>query len=113
METATRRYIGGVERIATENHALALHARIGVWHSRDQGLRVGVLWRVENGLRRPLLHNNAKIHYRHLISDMFHDRKIMRDEDIGEAEFRLEIDKQVQNLGLDGDIQSRNRLIQN
>ena len=59
MEAATRRHIGGVRRIATENNALAFHARVGMWHSGDQGLGVGVLWRVENGLRRPLLHDDA------------------------------------------------------
>jgi hypothetical protein len=44
---------------------------------------------------------------------MFHHRKVMRNEQEGQAEFFLQILKQVHHLRLDRDIKRRDRFIAN
>ena len=52
-----------------------------------------------------LLHYLTKVHDGDLIGEVVHYRKIMRDEDIRQPQLLLEVLKQVQDLGLDRDIQ--------
>ena len=42
---------------------------------------------------------------------MLDNRQVMRNEDIGQLVFFLQIHHQIQNLGLNGNIQSGNRFI--
>ena len=51
-------------------------------------------------------------HYCHAITHVVHDVKVMCDKQIGQLESRLQILEQVDDLGLDGDVQGRNRLVQ-
>ena len=44
---------------------------------------------------------------------MLDDAEVVGDEQVGELEFLLEASQQVQDLGLDGDIQGRDGLIGN
>ena len=42
---------------------------------------------------------------------MLHHSQIMGDEDIGEAEPGLEVDQEIEDLGLDRDVEGRDRLV--
>ena len=53
----------------------------------------------------------AQIHYRHLIGEMPNHRQIVTDEPICQAESILQFFKQVDHLGLDGNIQRGDWLI--
>jgi hypothetical protein len=46
-----------------------------------------------------------------LVSDVTDHPQIVRDEKIGEIPFVLEFFEEIDNLGLDGDVKSGNRLI--
>ena len=59
-----------------------------------------------------LLDDPPEIHHRDAVGDMPHHRQIMRDEEVGEAEFALEILQQVDDLRLDRDIERRHRLVE-
>ena len=51
-------------------------------------------------------------HHRNTFGHVFHHRKIVRDEQIGEPDFRLQILQQIENLRLDRDVERRNRLVE-
>ena len=56
-------------------------------------------------------HNFSKVHNGNLMAYMAYNRKIVCNKDIGNAEFFLKPLKQINYLRLNGDIQSRDRLI--
>ena len=58
-----------------------------------------------------MLNNTSEIHDHHPIGHVANDRQIMADEEIGEAEFILQIKKQIEDLRADGNIQGGDRLI--
>src|SRR5690606_2781824 len=55
----------------------------------------------------------TEIHHHHIVSDVTHDRKIVADENVSQAELFLQISKNVEHLRLHGKIKRRNRLIEN
>jgi hypothetical protein len=40
-----------------------------------------------------------------------HDTEIVRDEEIGQVEIFLQLTQKIEDLGLDGDVESRDRLV--
>ena len=56
-------------------------------------------------------HQLAEVHHCDTLADVPHHRDVMRDEEVGEAQRRLEIAQQIQHLGLDGDVERRDRLV--
>ena len=73
--------------------------------------RIGVLRIGEDLLDRALLHDMAPGHDADPLGHLAHDIEIMGDEQQRHAKPRLEVLQQPQNLGLDGDIQRRGRLV--
>ena len=57
------------------------------------------------------LHNLPEIHDSDPVADMFDDPKIMRDKEIGESELIPQIHQEIEDLGLNGNIQGRDRFI--
>jgi hypothetical protein len=47
-----------------------------------------------------------------VVGEVFHKRKIVGDDEVGEAEFQLDVGQQVQHLGADGDVERGDRLVQ-
>ena len=60
---------------------------------------------------RGFLYDSAEVHHGDLIGEMFDDGKIVRDEQIRDVAFLLQIVEQIQNLGLNRNIQRGNRFI--
>ncbi len=58
------------------------------------------------------LDNFAQIHHRHVIGNIFHDRQIVRDEQIGQRQSLLQLDQQIDDLRLNRNIERRNRLVE-
>ena len=58
-----------------------------------------------------LLDDSAEIHHRDLIGKMLDDREIVRDEQIGDFRFDLEILQKIQDLRLDRDVQRADGLV--
>ena len=54
----------------------------------------------------------SKIHDRDPVRDVTNRRKVVRDEKVGETKPFLQIREQVQNAGLNADVERRDRLIQ-
>ena len=57
------------------------------------------------------LDDAPEIHHGDAVADMGDDREIMRDEQIGEAVLALQVDQQIDHLGLDRDVERRDRLV--
>jgi len=58
-----------------------------------------------------LLHRPAGVHHHHLVAQLRHHTKVVSDEDDGHARLGLQLFHQLQDLGLDGHIQRRGRLV--
>ncbi len=68
---------------------------------------------VEDLLHRAGFHDLPGIHDRQPVSDSRHDSQIMGNQDHGHVELALQILQQMENLGLDGDVQGGSRFIGN
>jgi hypothetical protein len=53
----------------------------------------------------------AEIHHGDAVGDVLHDRQVVRDEDVGEAEAGLQVAQQVDDLRLDRHVERRDRLV--
>src|SRR3990172_13417624 len=60
---------------------------------------------------RGKFHDLAEIHPRHSVTDMPYYIQVMSDKEIGDMILFLQLFQKVADLGLDGHIQCRNRLI--
>ena len=61
--------------------------------------------------RRASFHHLALVQYHHLIAHMVDHRQIVPDDDVGHAKFLLQLQQQIQHLGLHRDIQRADRLV--
>jgi hypothetical protein len=61
--------------------------------------------------RRPSFNDATDIHDRNAVTHVLHDTEVMGDEEVREAQFRLQIEQQIDYLGLDGDVESGDRLV--
>ena len=57
------------------------------------------------------LDDAAEIHHRDALAEMPHDRQIVRDEQVGQAEALAQILEQIDDLRLDRDVERRDRLV--
>ena len=65
----------------------------------------------KNLFRLRVFYHAAQIHHADRIGDMFHNRKIMGDKQVGQSKLLLELPEQVDDLRLDRHIQRGNRLV--
>ena len=59
-----------------------------------------------------MLDRPAEIHHDHLVGEVPDHREIVRDEQIGEVELLLQLDQEIEDLGLDRDVERRDRLVE-
>ena len=67
----------------------------------------------EQGVRIGELDDLADIHHRHPVADLAHDAEVVGDEEIAEAELRLQAHQQVDHLGLHRHVEGGHRLVGN
>ena len=53
----------------------------------------------------------TEAHHHHVMADVSHDGKVVRDEDKGEAHAFLQVHQEVDDLGLDRDVQRRDGFV--
>ena len=112
-EAAPYGWVDWARRIALEADALAtpLGRRVGRRHRRQQGPGIGMARVREQGHAVRLFDNLAQVHDRDLAAEVLHHSQVMGDEQVGQVEIALQVAQQVDDLCLNGDIESRHRLI--
>ena len=65
----------------------------------------------EELVRRSDLDDPPEVHDRDAVGDVADDREVVRDEDVGEVELLLQLDEQVEDLGLDRDVERGDGLV--
>ena len=80
---------------------------------RKQRLRIRMPRCLEQLPRRGTFHNLTKIHYRHMIAGMCDHGQVVADKQVSQAHFILQRLKQIQNIGLNRYVQSRDTFICN
>ena len=63
----------------------------------------------EDVVDSPLLDELAQVHHHHAIAQIAHDTQVVADEQEGHTESLLQIAQEVEDLRLDGDVQTETR----
>jgi hypothetical protein len=92
-------------RTVASRPAAAVPVRVDARYRRQQRLGVGVLRCREDLGARPLLDDHALVHDGNPVGERAHHRKVMRDEDVGQAQVALQAAEQVEDLRLHGHVQ--------
>jgi hypothetical protein len=108
----------GVDRawhVAHENESLAISFEIWVRERRggDQRLRVGMCGVFEDLLTSTSFDDPTEVHDRYLIGKVIDDRQIVGVEEVGNAELFLQLRQKIDDIGLYGSIERRDRLVEN
>src|SRR3989442_10699555 len=90
---------------------LAHPARIGNRNGGEQGLRIRILRIRVDLFSGSLLDDLPAVHHGDAIAHRPDHGQVVRDEEIGEAEFALKVLEQVEDLGLNRDVESGNGLV--
>ena len=80
-------------------------------HVCEQRLRVGMVRPAEHLLDRRLLNDPAEIHDDHPVREVLDYAEIMADEEVGQAELVTQVQKKIDDLSLDRNIERRDRLV--
>ena len=111
VEGAAGRRIERRGQLALERDARPAPRRIHHRRAGQKRLGVGMARPGEDRLDRPLLHRPAQVHDHDLVGDVAHHAQVVGDEEIGEVELLLQVHEQVEHLGLDRDVERRDRLV--
>ena len=113
VEAAAGRRLDRARHVARKDDARAPDRRVGVGHrhGRQQRFGVGMLRIGKQRAARRELDDAAEIHHRDAMADVLDDREVVRDEEIGQAELRLQIHEQVDDLRLHRHVERRDRLV--
>jgi len=84
---------------------------IRVRNRRQQGFCIWVIGRSKYTPRRSSLHYLSQIHHSYLVRKMFHNGKVVRDEEVGSPLCGLQAEQEVNQSPLHGNIQRRQGLI--
>ena len=113
VEAAAGRRVDRVRRIAGDRGRLGTVVGVGRRHRGQQRAGVGMRRLVPDVIDRAEFDDLAEIHHQHAVRNVADDVEVMADEQIGQAEFALQIDQQVQHLRLDRLVERRHRLVEN
>ena len=90
---------------SSDRREIKRFVEVRVWHSLKQGSGVGMRWVGKKLLPRCDLDQASSMHHCYPVRDVIDHRKVVGDEKIREAELRLEVFQQVQDLRLNRYIQ--------
>ena len=113
MKRAAAGRIAGAGHFAGQNHAAGtfFFYRIGFGHGGEQRDGVGMLGVLIQILGIGDFHDPPQVHHRHAVGKMLHHCEVVRDKQITELQFALQVLKEIENLRLDRDIERGDRLI--
>ena len=71
----------------------------------------GMVRPAEDGLRAPELHQPAEVEHGDAVGEVADDAEVVRDEEVGDAALRLQLDEQVEDRRLHRHVERRGRLV--
>jgi len=112
-EGAAAGQIHGAGHVALKHDTLGLLGlvRVGDGHGGQQRYSVGVQRVAVQFRGGGHLHHLAKIHDRYPVGDVLYNRQIVGDEQVCEAQILLKLLQHIDDLGLNGHVQSGHRLV--
>ena len=113
VEVAAGRRVRRARHVTGQDDPLAaaLDDRVRDRHCRQQGDRVGMeraIVQIDGGRR---FDEAAQVHNGYPVADVADDREVVGDEQVGQLELVLEAFEQVDDLGLDRDVQGADRFV--
>ena len=103
----------GIGRVAQRGRLFGAPVEVHRRHGREQRLGVGMPGIVEQLAPRRDFDDAPVVHDRHAVGDVFDDGEVVRDEQHRQAELRLQILQEIEDLRLHGDVEGRHRLVAN
>ena len=88
-------------------------SRIGGRNRTQEGCCIRVPRFAAHDVRRSNLDDLAHVHHGHAVADSFNDAEVVRDEDIGKAEHRLQVEDEAQDRRPYRDVESGHGLVEN
>ena len=98
MERATRGRMNRGRHVARQEEALPPGLRVHHGNRREERLGVRMPGRVDDGFGIRQLDDLPEIHYHYTAADVFHDGQVVRDEQVRDAAFLLQILQEVDDL---------------
>jgi len=114
VKATSRRWINRARHLAGKwnSSAQPLLFRIGQGDGRKQRLRVGMLRRLKQLPPVGDLYHLAQVHHEHSMTDVPHQREIVRDEEVRETQLVLQVGEKIEDLCPDRDIERRDGFVQ-
>ncbi len=81
------------------------------WDGGEESTRVRIFGLVKNFFSGADFHELAGAHDRNACGHLGHHRQTVRNKNVSQVEFALELLEQEEHLGPNGNIESRNRLV--
>lgn len=112
-EGAARGTVHNAGHLAQHLYALTILVHLGVsdGNGREQRTGIGVQRVAVQLLAGGNLHNFAEVHDDDTVADMLDHRQVMGNEQVGNAQLRLQVLQQVDDLRLNRNVQCRDRLV--
>ncbi len=110
VEPAPTGHLVGARHL-TGDHVQLAALRGRLRHRVEQALGVGVAREREQRVDRRLLHDLARVHHDDAVADLRDDAEVMRDEQHGHPEVALQLAEQLEDLGLDRDVERGGGLV--
>lgn len=107
------RKIDGTRDISLKDDPLFLMPGIRNRNGRKKRLCIRMHRRLIKHFLGSRFYNEAKVHNSNPVRNHFYNRKVMRNENVGQIKFFLQMMKKVQHLCLDGNVQCGNGLVSN
>jgi len=111
MKGTTARRVKGTRHVALQEQAPFSGGRVRLGRGAQKRLRIGMTGPAVHLTRGRELHHPAQVHDRDTLAYMFHDVKVVGDEQIAQPELFLKVAQEVDDLRLDGNVEGANRLI--
>src|SRR5512139_321114 len=105
MEVAAGGRIGRIGDISFQYDRRAALTGIRFGNGREQSFRIRMPGAVEKLFRASMFHQLSDVHHHNAVANVFDHAEIMRDEQIGEMEFALQVLEKIERLRLDRNIQ--------
>ena len=111
VEPASRGRVHRGRDVALEDQPAAPAARIRVGDRGQEGHGVGVAGLPVEVLHRAHLRDLAQVHHAHPVADVLDDREVVTDEQVRQVVVLPQVQEQVEDLALDGDVERGDRLV--